>query len=252
MESSGIQWQWIRWFQRSDHWKTKDNSVDFWPSSLKFRNERHSWNKLEQIAGCLENKNLAVDFETIPGIDLRYTSGCGKEFDLLHRDEPQISRLMPPRIELTSPDAYFRFHGRNAQSWWSGNGVERYNYDYSLNEIQQWNKAFSLWSRRRERFLYFLTTVMPARQLEMHRLWKNCLVSHCHKGECFSGCGLCFDRITINCQRPWRTSETMLVWWSTNHGNNVKILNGPIHWCPLQIFYSDSVSRKTKLTTEKR
>ena len=33
--------------------------------------------------------------------------------------------------------AYFRFHGRNAENWWKGNGETRYKYLYSPAEIEE-------------------------------------------------------------------------------------------------------------------
>jgi uncharacterized protein YecE (DUF72 family) len=33
--------------------------------------------------------------------------------------------------------AYFRFHGRNAANWWTGNSETRYQYLYSPMEIEE-------------------------------------------------------------------------------------------------------------------
>jgi uncharacterized protein YecE (DUF72 family) len=40
-------------------------------------------------------------------------------------------------LPQTSSLAYFRFHGRNAADWWSGNNDTRYRYLYSTEEIEQ-------------------------------------------------------------------------------------------------------------------
>jgi uncharacterized protein YecE (DUF72 family) len=33
--------------------------------------------------------------------------------------------------------AYFRFHGRNAETWWTGDSETRYKYLYSAEEIEE-------------------------------------------------------------------------------------------------------------------
>jgi uncharacterized protein YecE (DUF72 family) len=38
-------------------------------------------------------------------------------------------------VPLTADMAYFRFHGRNAKDWWSGDNETRYRYLYSPEEI---------------------------------------------------------------------------------------------------------------------
>ncbi|MCL6430696.1 MAG: DUF72 domain-containing protein [Anaerolineae bacterium] len=54
-------------------------------------------------------------------------------------DEPRLKGLMPPIAVATSPIAYVRFHGRNASKWWQHeNAWERYDYTYTLEELQEW------------------------------------------------------------------------------------------------------------------
>ena len=50
-------------------------------------------------------------------------------------DEPFFPRV----AEVTSPIAYVRFHGRNAQKWWKHDEAwERYDYTYSPAELKEW------------------------------------------------------------------------------------------------------------------
>jgi uncharacterized protein YecE (DUF72 family) len=49
-------------------------------------------------------------------------------------DEPQIRNLFPYRPLKTSDISYFRFHGRNSK--WFVSSSERYNYDYSEEELE--------------------------------------------------------------------------------------------------------------------
>lgn len=51
-------------------------------------------------------------------------------------DEPQFSSSIAQDLPLTSGLAYFRFHGRNSNDWWSGNNETRYRYLYSEAEIE--------------------------------------------------------------------------------------------------------------------
>jgi len=50
-------------------------------------------------------------------------------------DEPQLPRLVPFVPRVTSPIAYFRFHGRNT-NWFNVPTSERYNYLYSDDELR--------------------------------------------------------------------------------------------------------------------
>ena len=52
-------------------------------------------------------------------------------------DEPKFSSSVAADVSLTSDTAYFRFHGRNAETWWQGNNETRYKYLYSPDEINE-------------------------------------------------------------------------------------------------------------------
>jgi len=56
-------------------------------------------------------------------------------------DEPQGTRAsVPPIVAATAPTGVVRFHGRNAAAWAAptSNVAEKYNYDYSDDELQGW------------------------------------------------------------------------------------------------------------------
>ena len=54
-------------------------------------------------------------------------------------DEPDLPELPPPIIEATSSIGYVRFHGRNNTTWWKHEKAEeRYDYEYSEEELQEW------------------------------------------------------------------------------------------------------------------
>ena len=60
-------------------------------------------------------------------------------------DAPRIEgakNLPPTVVALTSPSAYIRFHGRNAETWnkRGGSAAERFDYLYSDEELGEWTE----------------------------------------------------------------------------------------------------------------
>lgn len=72
-------------------------------------------------------------------------------------DEPRLRGLMPPRAVATSSIGYVRFHGRNAQKWWSHQeSWERYDYLYSDAELQEWvPRVRELDAHTRDTYVFF-------------------------------------------------------------------------------------------------
>jgi uncharacterized protein YecE (DUF72 family) len=70
-------------------------------------------------------------------------------------DEPELKHLLPGVTMLTTEDAYVRFHGRNAATWWGGPG-DRYDWDYKKEELEPWvRKVTELADRARRIYLFF-------------------------------------------------------------------------------------------------
>lgn len=60
-------------------------------------------------------------------------------FGFCNVDQPQFDSLIPPTGLVTGPVAYVRFHGRNYKKWWHHDEAwERYDYQYSDEELQEW------------------------------------------------------------------------------------------------------------------
>jgi uncharacterized protein YecE (DUF72 family) len=55
-------------------------------------------------------------------------------------DQPRLTGNLSATSHVTSPVAYFRFHGRNAAKWFGPNtsNEERYNYLYNERELTPW------------------------------------------------------------------------------------------------------------------
>jgi uncharacterized protein YecE (DUF72 family) len=54
-------------------------------------------------------------------------------------------------IPITGPLSYVRMHGRNRDTWWTGDNVTRYDYQYSLPELREWIPLLRDAQRRSER-----------------------------------------------------------------------------------------------------
>jgi uncharacterized protein YecE (DUF72 family) len=71
-------------------------------------------------------------------------------------DLPDLKGLPPVLDVSTSPLAYFRLHGRNADSWWeSSNSKERYDYLYSDAELEGAVERIKLIMTKAERLLVY-------------------------------------------------------------------------------------------------
>jgi len=88
-------------------------------------------------------------------------------------DEPDLPGLVPPVVMATTPDAYVRFHGRNAANWWGGRpgaatapaarggapatrGGDRYDWDYTKDELGSWMQRITqLAEQSRRVYLFF-------------------------------------------------------------------------------------------------
>lgn len=105
--------------------------------------------------------------EMMPGIRLvvefRNRSWLHQDtFELLRRlhigycvvDEPKLPQLLPFEPHLTSDIAYFRFHGRN-QNWFRADRAGRYNYLYSITELQQLLPQIESLANAEATFIFF-------------------------------------------------------------------------------------------------
>lgn len=98
--------------------------------AIEFRDR--SWNT-EEVYSLLENSGLA--FVSV--------------------DEPQISTLFPRVGKATGEVGYVRFHSRDASKWYKG-ASERYNYNYTEDDLKEWLPLISIIAERaRKIFIYF-------------------------------------------------------------------------------------------------
>jgi uncharacterized protein YecE (DUF72 family) len=144
-------------------------------------NEAH----LSLLRRALEDDPLFVEFrhDSWAGADVAdRLRAAGLGFCAV--DEPALEGLMPPVTSVTAPDAYVRFHGRNARNWWGGRSGgggtphedasrpggassragsaalrvsgDRYDHDYTPDELKEWvDKVRALASQARRTYLFF-------------------------------------------------------------------------------------------------
>jgi len=90
-------------------------------------------------------------------------------------DEPALPGLFPPVSHVTNDVAYVRFHGRNAASWWGRDGHDRYDWDYSREELSSWvGRIREMAARARKTYVFFNYCYM-GRAVTSARLMKGLL-----------------------------------------------------------------------------
>jgi uncharacterized protein YecE (DUF72 family) len=129
----------------------------------RFANTPVSRQYLKRVAALMAGEVTIVEFRNYTWLtpdSAEETFGLLRELGLAYAiaDEPQIPHdTVPPHIAVTNPAlAYIRLHGRNAESWYHGSGGTRYDYDYSMSEIEDWARATTdLTSQAREVHVMF-------------------------------------------------------------------------------------------------
>ena len=108
------------------------------PYSLEYL----EWSK-EQLGG----DEMLVEFRHASWLDeehradtLRFLEEQG--FTYVTVDAPKTGgrNVLPTVVAVTSPTAFVRFHGRNAETWnkRTGSAAERFDYLYSEDELREW------------------------------------------------------------------------------------------------------------------
>jgi uncharacterized protein YecE (DUF72 family) len=143
-----------------------------------FRRTPQNESHLAALRDSLAGEPLFVEFRhaswALPDMPERLRD---KRLGFCAVDEPALAGLMPPVAWITAEDAYVRFHGRNAQNWWGSRSaagtsaavtagaspratgaasVDRYDYDYSADELKEWvQKVRELAGQARRTYLFF-------------------------------------------------------------------------------------------------
>jgi uncharacterized protein YecE (DUF72 family) len=104
-----------------------------------FVNDRSGRQTLEAVLNTFADYPLAVELRHKSWSDDPDTAELLTQADAawVQIDEPKFSFSIARELPSTSSMAYFRFHGRNAADWWTGNNETRYRYLYSGTEIDE-------------------------------------------------------------------------------------------------------------------
>jgi uncharacterized protein YecE (DUF72 family) len=123
----------------------------------KFKNEKQSRAHLALLRKRLGDDPVFVEFrndswvqdDTLDFLRSHNIGYCSV-------DEPHLKGLMPPLVAATTDTGYVRFHGRNARNWWGRGGGDRYDYDYSRDELAEWvDKMAELENKVKKVYAFF-------------------------------------------------------------------------------------------------
>jgi uncharacterized protein YecE (DUF72 family) len=104
-----------------------------------FKNDDFSRQIISAVKKAFGQYRLAIELRHRSWSDDPNTAVLLKENNIawVQIDEPRFSTSIARELPITSDVAYFRFHGRNGENWWKGNGETRYKYLYSTGEIEE-------------------------------------------------------------------------------------------------------------------
>jgi len=104
-----------------------------------FRNDSFGQRVVSAVSRLFGQYRLAVELRHRSWSDDPNIAKLLKESNVawVQIDEPKFKSSIAQELPLTSDMAYFRFHGRNAETWWTGDSETRYKYLYSAEEIEE-------------------------------------------------------------------------------------------------------------------
>ena len=102
-----------------------------------FKNDGYGQQILGAVMKTFGQYRLAVELRHRSWSDDDATAGFLRENNVawVQIDEPKFTTSVAQEVPVTADFAYFRFHGRNAKDWWTGDSETRYKYLYSDEEI---------------------------------------------------------------------------------------------------------------------
>ena len=102
-----------------------------------FKNDSHGQQILNAVIRTFRQYRLVVELRHRSWSDDGNTARLLRENNVawVQIDEPKFQTSVAQDIPVTADIAYFRFHGRNKETWWTGDRETRYRYLYSPEEI---------------------------------------------------------------------------------------------------------------------
>lgn len=104
-----------------------------------FKSDAHGRQILGAVIKAFKQYPLAVELRHRSWSDDKDTTRVLQENNIawVNIDEPKFHSSVATELPFTSSMAYFRFHGRNKEAWWSGDNETRYKYLYSEDEVNE-------------------------------------------------------------------------------------------------------------------
>ncbi|MBT3362086.1 MAG: DUF72 domain-containing protein [Chloroflexi bacterium] len=104
-----------------------------------FTNSDEGKQILSGLMKAFDGYSLSVELRHRSWSDDKETASLLKENNVswVQIDEPKFKTSVAEELPITSNIAYFRFHGRNKENWWTGNAETRYKYLYNQEEIEE-------------------------------------------------------------------------------------------------------------------
>ncbi len=104
-----------------------------------FKNDGYGKQIIRSVIKTFGHYRLAVELRHRSWSDDTNTARLLREHNVawVQIDEPKFQSSVATEVPVTADTAYFRFHGRNAETWWQGDSETRYRYFYSPEEIDE-------------------------------------------------------------------------------------------------------------------
>jgi len=104
-----------------------------------FKNDARGQQVLSAVIRTFGEYRLAVELRHRSWSDDEGTAAFLTENNVawVQIDEPKFGTSVAAEVPVTAEMAYFRFHGRNAADWWTGDSETRYRYLYSPAELAE-------------------------------------------------------------------------------------------------------------------
>lgn len=114
---------------------------------------------LAELLDGLDGLPVAVEFRHVSwAVDPVFTELARRRVTLVTVDVPALPGLFPSLDVVTNPDLFYvRFHGRNTAGWRTVNMQKKFDYDYSVAELQAWaaTRLQALASRAGQGIIFF-------------------------------------------------------------------------------------------------
>lgn len=104
-----------------------------------FKNTPGNRDYLKKIRDICRETALFVEFRNITwNREEVFEILSDHQLGYVNVDQPPLKGLLPPQSVVTSHLGYIRFHGRNESQWWKGSNMERYDYEYTPQQLEDW------------------------------------------------------------------------------------------------------------------